>query len=300
MTGLYTHSSYTERTLSKKPSQRTLRSLETLDSDLDKLADRLKSGAHPIDVFIPKNRINPKAHSLAEFLLDRFTSTMDTEQDRKNRDTVEDEETWDQINQAIVDKDYQTDSPVEASFKRGNIWNDTLIRVRENVFLRWVKKAHAKHKKYNAENNKLYPFRLSNGKPIHIIDIAATAEGKSGESYSSKHVKPFYDPGKRPAQLAKLYNQLICKPIEKVDNEDEEDLIGQDGVFATRRIPKGTCIGVYGGVLFPNVDMDKLDARSKELLGALDTYLMKLKAEGQPEILIDGDTIISKINTTFT
>ena len=46
--------------------------------------------------------------------------------------------------------------------------------------------------------------------------------------------------------------------------------------------------------------MDKLDARSKELLGALDTYLMKLKAEGQPEILIDGDTIISKINTTFT
>lgn len=302
MTTLFSHPSYQDKVLSRKPSQHTLAHMGKLDNGLNAIAERLDAGSHPMDIFMPQQTAQSTiAPSPAERLIHDVHTSYVTPADYQKLESIPNvtPALLERHYAAIKQKDYQTGSPVEASIKRFGLLREIVDEVRTNVLFNWMKKAHELRKPYNPKNDGLYPIRLSNGKVLGITRIDDIGQSQSGEPYSSKQVYPFIDKDKSPKERAALYNQITCKPIKKVANLLESALIGQDGVFATKFIPKGTCIGVYGGVIFPNIPVTRLPQHESKLLGHLDTYLLYLMRAGQPIVPIDGDTIISKANTTF-
>lgn len=301
MVSVFIHDSYQGKVLSKKPSLHTLDHMEKLDKGLDTIAGRLNAGSHPFDIFMPRQADQPvEALSPAERLIHDVHTSFVTKDDYRNLESIPNVTlaALEQRYTAIKQKGYQTDSPKENSIKRFGLLREIVNEVRDKVLFNWMKKAHELRKPYKAKNNGLYPVRLSDGKALGVTRIDEIGQSQSGESYSSEQVKPFIDENKSPKERAALYDQLTCKPITKVKNLLEKALLGQDGLFATRFIPKGTCIGVYGGVIFPNIPVTRLPKHESNLLGHIDTYVMYLQRDGHI-IPIDGDSILSKANTTF-
>ncbi len=165
--------------------------------------------------------------------------------------------------------------------------------IERHFFTQWLTtfKDHfiAQRSRYVPSNNGLYPLRNLQGQPIGIRGITRTS--KDDHQYSFKDVIPFIQKSANSRQRAALYHQLTCRTFQESDMQSaqERDLIGQNMVVATRNIPKGACLGVYGGTMIPGANQDTL------LLD--DTYFISMNSPDKD--LMDGDNIISRINTTF-
>lgn len=136
---------------------------------------------------------------------------------------------------------------------------------------------------YHPENNGKYPIRDEAGNPVRIIQIAPMSEDTE---LTTIPVKPFINSQTTEAARAALYNDyLLCRPFSVRDQRhtNEACLVGQNTVVAKQMIRTGQCLGVYGGQInsFANIQ-DR-------------TYVLSVSSDNQ--IAIDGDNVLSKINT---
>lgn len=142
---------------------------------------------------------------------------------------------------------------------------------------------------YDVELDGAYPFRWLDGEQAAVTIDADPANDLS--QAQSDRIKPYVDPASSNADRASLYaGNLYCRPIIESDllQPQERGLIGQWGVFARHRIAEGTCIGVYGGTL--------LDSESLIMLSDK-RYLAKVTASGGPDYFVNGENILSLMNT---
>ncbi|NDL64579.1 hypothetical protein [Acerihabitans arboris] len=150
----------------------------------------------------------------------------------------------------------------------------------------------ARNRRYDAEVNALPPYRDVDAKAINIVlPRIDSLDSFSNIRYPYAQVAPFTRPDLTGAQRAALYANLECRKPTGADlPPQEKELIGQWGVIAAKDIAKGTCVGIFTGVLVPKEIGDKY---------LLDhDYLISLTMdERREEIYLDGDGIMSKINT---
>ena len=137
-----------------------------------------------------------------------------------------------------------------------------------------------------------------------ISDISTEGIDQSKNPYPSKQVKPFLSPFLTETKRATLYDKLsvieLPKQAKDLKNPLEKGLCGQNEVVASKFIPKGTCIGVYGGRIFDGGKVFRnLPPEILKLLKGIDTYFMAVSNYGDHGPIIDGDNILSRINTTF-
>ncbi|MGL5625965.1 MAG: SET domain-containing protein-lysine N-methyltransferase [Candidatus Rhabdochlamydia sp.] len=158
------------------------------------------------------------------------------------------------------------------------------------------------HRNYMPENNGLYPFIKMDGSEYKIKKIDSNSSPRKGHRiYSCKEIKPYISSKKTPEERLALYDtQLVVKRLdEKNDLLPSDSLLsGQNGVFAKKNIPSGTCIGIHGGtVLFISESDVEPNHLSKKILKKINQdYLVALLEE---QIFLDGNNIISKINSNF-
>ncbi|WP_413721659.1 hypothetical protein ACL2XG_17275 [Sodalis sp. RH24] len=151
----------------------------------------------------------------------------------------------------------------------------------------------ARNRSYHTGLDALPPYRDVDGNAVTIIhlnrfSLATTANNR----YANDQVVPFASGDVSGADRAALYAGLLqCRKLTRNDvPEREKSLIGQWGVMAARPLAKGTCVGIYAGVLVPEGVCDKTVFDHD--------YLISIAADDQEEeIILDGDGIISKINT---
>jgi hypothetical protein len=146
---------------------------------------------------------------------------------------------------------------------------------------------------YRDETCGAYPLRDARHEQLHVVSAEAdSAPASTGRRYAWDAVEPYVQPDRSEAERAGLYlSQLQVRTLSAADlkRPDEAALVGQRGVFATRDIAGGTCVGVYGGQL-----MDKMDI----FILQDDRYLISASAEtGQWGI--NGETMLSMTNTLF-
>ncbi|MFL9989528.1 hypothetical protein [Paraburkholderia sediminicola] len=109
------------------------------------------------------------------------------------------------------------------------------------------------------------------------------------DAYDFKKVLPFISSEVDDQTRSRLYSRLQCRRIEQVSRPEESALVGQNGVFATGPVQKGSCLGVYGGMLVgPSVGSAKPTCARAHV--GLDK---------QDSRFVDGDNILSRINTSF-
>lgn len=134
-----------------------------------------------------------------------------------------------------------------------------------------------------------YPFRWLDGEQA-AVKIDANPGNDLSQTQSDR-IEPYVDPAMSDTHRADLYAEnLYCRRIIESDllHPQERALVGQWGVFARRRIAEGTCIGVYGGTL--------LDSESLIMLSDK-RYLAKVTAPGGPDYFVNGENILSLMNT---
>lgn len=279
---IFPYQPYTQLHLNKKPSQHTLGKLKQLDTRLDEISQALNKGTHPVDTLALRQKAFEELNSIF------------TDEDRQILDTLDNNfDKYLSIQEKLRNNGYAASTGVETTVKRHMIEHSSCGHIADRVFPNWFKLAHAQQKEqYKAWNNRLYPIRSTKGLPIEvkrfINDIGIS---QSGERYSSGKVKPFLSTELTETERAALYDQLSCERITKVENPLEKGLLGEYGVKAARFIPKGTCIGVYGGTVFQNVP--------ENLLQHIGTYLLAPSDGKLNGPLIDGDNVLARMNTTF-
>lgn len=137
-----------------------------------------------------------------------------------------------------------------------------------------------------------YPFRDARHDAVRVMDMSSASKpAASGRSYAAGDVEPFVQPTLSQRRRAALYrSRLLARRLKASDLQSpmESALIGQHGVFATRAIPAGTCLGVYGGQLIGGSDW---------MLLADDRYLITLNDD--PPVRLDGETMLSLANTFY-
>lgn len=156
------------------------------------------------------------------------------------------------------------------------------------------------HRNYDPKNNGLYPFIKTDGSEYKIkkIDSSSSSRGKD-QIYSCEGVKPYISNKKTPEERSALYDaQLVVKQLGHENLlPTEVSLSGQNGVFAGKDIPIGTCIGVHGGTLlfFNESDTDPNYLPMNILTKINQDYLVSISKRA----FLDGNNIISKINSIF-
>lgn len=138
-----------------------------------------------------------------------------------------------------------------------------------------------------------YPFRDNVHDQVRVVHMADTSKPTaSGRSYASRDVEPFVHPTLSQRRRAELYrSRLVVRRLKACDLQSplESALIGQHGVFTTRAIAAGTCLGVYGGQLLSGSDW---------MLLPDDRYLITLNDD--PPVRLDGESLLSLANTFYT
>jgi hypothetical protein len=184
-------------------------------------------------------------------------------------------------------------TPVELAVKHFISEQNAVKYINETVLPAWKKNWVQQHKIYDPAKNGAYPLRNMKNEPLHITQIAPRSLPNEYESvYSSNSVKPFFNKNMTPQQRAALYDKLVsCRIFKKTDMKtpQERPLVGQNMVVANKSIAQGTCLGLYGGVQIPE---DKIPYNQ------CDTYL--LTGDSTAKQVVDGDNILSRINTVFT
>lgn len=160
---------------------------------------------------------------------------------------------------------------------------DALLR---RVLTRW----ETRRRQFDPAANGKFPIRDVAGNALGVRTIAAHDETGA---YSFDLIAPFLDRGASAAQRAALYAGLECREFLAADMKSphESALIGERMVCARGAIEKGACLGVYGGVLVRDVALNYLRD---------ETYLFGVSMpSARHRAVIDGDNILSRINTTF-
>ncbi|CCU56123.1 type III effector protein [Choristoneura rosaceana entomopoxvirus 'L'] len=156
-----------------------------------------------------------------------------------------------------------------------------IIRYNKSVLALHILKLNTlKHRLYNNDYNKIYPFIDYFGNEIIIAKI------QNNKHYSCELVKPYIDKNITPDQRNDLYNHLSVKIIEDINSK----LYNQCGVFTNKNIKKNECIGVHGGIIFES----KL-IKNFITYGYNQDYIIYINED----YLLDGINIISKINSIF-
>ncbi|CAB3772653.1 SET domain-containing protein [Paraburkholderia solisilvae] len=141
---------------------------------------------------------------------------------------------------------------------------------------------------YSALSNGYYPLVDLDGQDIPVR-LDATVD-----AVLSHAVAPFLDPRLTPAERSYLYDRNLAVTTimsGHLTSEFERTLLGQAGVIANRFIDPGTCLGVYGGVLLEkNHSVRPFDNR----------FIFCVDGKGNEDRYIDGENILSLINTAFT
>ncbi len=166
------------------------------------------------------------------------------------------------------------------------------------------------HRDYNVDNNRAYPLLKLDCSIYKINAIRSRSlEGGEGRQYPCGPVKPFISSKLTGEQREKLYDQIEARLLGPDNLAANEFLLeGQRGVFAARKIPAETCLGVHGGVIFSCeklvVDVAaELGVPVEEINVSMCTdYIvgMNFKSDDSDHLLLDGNNIISKINTLFS
>lgn len=167
---------------------------------------------------------------------------------------------------------------------RGVLTHFLKSEIRRNIVQR--------NRDYHAAVINLPPYRTVDGTAIVIAYLSVNSlESTNNISYSGRQVLPFTQADIVGSQRAALYHYLNCRRLTAADlPELEKDLIGQWGVFAAKKIPNKTCVGIYTGVIVPEGFAD-ISVFDHDYLISLNTSINKR------EIFLDGDGITSKINT---
>lgn len=150
----------------------------------------------------------------------------------------------------------------------------------------------ARNRSYTPAVNALPPYRDVDGKAVVILFLSRfPLDGLIHPHYTNDQVLPFISQDLSGAERAALYAGLNCRKLTRDDVPPHEKvLIGQWGVIAAKPIAKGTCVGVHQGVLVPKEISDHRLFNHD--------FLISLRVdETGDDILLDGDGIISKINT---
>jgi hypothetical protein len=161
------------------------------------------------------------------------------------------------------------------------------------------------HREYDADNNGAYPLLKFDGTAYRIKAIDRQSEEiEAGRSFPSAQVKPFIRSKLTGEQRKELYSQLEVRFLGSKDLAENERLLeGQLGVFAAQGISSGTCLGVHGGTVFSWEDFAADHGVSvQEAMQMINMdYLVNLQLEGRgtTNFILDGNNIISKVNSNF-
>ncbi|CCU55823.1 type III effector protein [Choristoneura biennis entomopoxvirus] len=156
-----------------------------------------------------------------------------------------------------------------------------IIRYNKTVLALHILKLNTlKHRRYNNDYNKIYPFIDYFGNEIIIAKI------QNNKYYSCELVKPYIYKNKTSDQRNDLYNHLSVKIIEDINSK----LYNQYGVFTNKNIKKNECIGVHGGIIFESKLIENFIK-----YGYNQDYIIYINED----YLLDGINIISKINSIF-
>jgi len=164
-----------------------------------------------------------------------------------------------------------------------------------SLVLRFRHEHHARVRRcpFEAANAGHYPFRDFEHGVIQVRSASpVSAPANSGRCYDYANVALFTDPNASQSERSALYHdRLEVKTITEADlrSPSEHALVGQQGVFARKDIPAGTCIGVYGGQILGTVDTFILEDKR---------YIMLVSDEGE-RICINGEGMLSLTNTVF-
>ncbi|AXW64108.1 type III effector protein (plasmid) [Ralstonia solanacearum] len=156
------------------------------------------------------------------------------------------------------------------------------------------KQAHAIARlPYSPAVDQRYPFRDATGNPVYLATLAPTGRPAQGaRSYGADPVWPYLDVDAAPeVRGAHYHGRLHCRTMTPADLCDPREgaLVGERGVFATRGIARGECLGVYGGRLMtPATYYTCLD----------DAFVLSTTADGI-ESSVDGENILAMANTVF-
>ncbi|MDD7787910.1 SET domain-containing protein [Ralstonia pseudosolanacearum] len=146
---------------------------------------------------------------------------------------------------------------------------------------------------YSPEIDARYPFRDEAFNSVYIGSRDALVRPfDASHDFDPATVWPYLDASLAPPERAQLYHgKILCRIMQSADlkHPGERDLIGQRGVFATREIQPGECLGIYGGRLMtPAIASMCLD----------DSFVLSCSTQKE-ECFIDGENILAMTNTIF-
>lgn len=138
-----------------------------------------------------------------------------------------------------------------------------------------------------------YPWRDAGHEEVHVRPAGpCSAPSAHGHHYPWALVEPYTRPSMGKLERASLYqSRLLVRQLAASDlqSQEEQDLVGQRGVFARSEIPAGTCLGVYGGLVLDRADLFILQD---------DRYL--ISASSVPgEKGINGENMMAVMNTHY-
>jgi len=138
-----------------------------------------------------------------------------------------------------------------------------------------------------------FPLRDPDHGELRLVDIPAESRpGDDGRTLSSQCVLPYLEPhvrGRVRAQRCRRWLQPARLERRHLRSTHEAPLLGQWGVFAARRVPAGTCVGVFGGLV-----LDEADGL------ALRNHRHAISASAVPgRVTVNGENILSLVNTLF-
>jgi len=144
----------------------------------------------------------------------------------------------------------------------------------------------APRRPYTVKLDGEYPLQWADGTPA-VVQFDANPDL---DPALLERIKPYIDPARSNADRAALYHtNLDGRRMNESDLTcpQEKALIGQWGVFAKRRIPAETCLGIYGGTLLDEEHLITIADRR---------YLAKGEAT-EPQYVVNGENIMSLLNT---
>jgi hypothetical protein len=151
-------------------------------------------------------------------------------------------------------------------------------------------------REYRDEDCGNYPLRDAEHPVVPVRSAGAhSLSSISGRTYDYADVEPYLSPRVSKRARASLYRmRLQARTMTPADLQSphEQALIGQRGLFATRPIEPGSCVGVYGGQI--------LDEADGFLAQAADgRYLINASPDRPGQAFINGETMLSLMNTHF-
>jgi hypothetical protein len=155
--------------------------------------------------------------------------------------------------------------------------------------------AHSR-RRYASDIDAGYPLRDLNGAPVFVsLGAGAEANADAGlQEQAQRLLAALLDPSLDAASRLHLtHAYLYPARIEPrhLQSAHEQALVGQWGLFAKKRVPAGTCVGIYGGILLDNAERIMLRDRR---------YLAKVPGADGVNYFVDGENLMSLMNTSFS